>query len=102
MLQYQGYRQLLSWPGFAVWPPFMLLTGNNVMHLDVTEKRQIEESLGASEALFRQVAKNIRDVFFLIDADSNRTLFISSAYEDIWGRSCDSAYASSDSWREAI
>jgi diguanylate cyclase (GGDEF)-like protein/PAS domain S-box-containing protein len=80
----------------------MLLTGNNVMRLDVTEKRQIEESLGASEALFRQVAENIRDVFFLIDADSNRTLFISSAYEDIWGRSCDSAYASSDSWMEAI
>jgi diguanylate cyclase (GGDEF)-like protein/PAS domain S-box-containing protein len=80
----------------------MLLTGNNVMRLDVTEKRQIEESLGASETLFRQVAENIRDVFFLIDADSNRTLFISSAYEDIWGRSCDSAYASSDSWMEAI
>jgi diguanylate cyclase (GGDEF)-like protein/PAS domain S-box-containing protein len=80
----------------------MLLTGNNVMRLDVTEKRQIEESLGASETLFRQVAENIRDVFFLIDADSNRTLFISSAYEDIWGRSCDSAYASSDSWMESI
>src|ERR1700730_7994212 len=80
----------------------MLLTGNNVMHRDVTARRQIEESLGASGALFRQVTESIRDVFFLIDSDSNRTLYISSAYEEIWGRSCENAYASPNSWIEAI
>ena len=64
-----------------------------VMHLDVTAKRQTEESLHASEWRFRQMAENIRDVFFLLDADGDRMLYISPAYEEIWGRSCESVYA---------
>lgn len=76
--------------------------GAVVMHLDVTAERQTEESLRASELLFRQLAENIRDVFFVVDADSNRTLYVSPAYEEIWGRSCESAYANPDSWTEAI
>jgi diguanylate cyclase (GGDEF)-like protein/PAS domain S-box-containing protein len=58
--------------------------------------------LRASESLFRQLAENIRDVFFLLHADSNRTLYVSPAYEEIWGRSCASAYANPNSWAEAI
>src|ERR1700733_1028163 len=73
-----------------------------VMHLDVTAEKQTEESLRASESLFRQLAENIRDVFFLIHADSKRTLYVSPAYEEICGRSCDSAYPNPNSWAEAI
>jgi diguanylate cyclase (GGDEF)-like protein/PAS domain S-box-containing protein len=58
--------------------------------------------LHASESMFRQLAENIRDVFFLLNADSNRTLYVSPAYEEIWGRSCESAYANPGSWAEAI
>jgi diguanylate cyclase (GGDEF)-like protein/PAS domain S-box-containing protein len=76
--------------------------GAVVMHLDVTAERQTEQSLRASESLFRQLAENIRDVFFLVHADSNRTLYVSPAYEEIWGRSCESAYANPNSWAEAI
>ena len=76
--------------------------GAVVMHLDVTAERQAEDSLRASESLLRQIAENISDVFFLIDAQSDRTLYVSPAYEEIWGRSCESAYATADSWIEAI
>ncbi len=76
--------------------------GAVVMHLDVTAERQTEESLRASESRFRQMAENIRDVFFLIDADSNRVLYISPAYEEIWGRTPDSVYADTDAWSESI
>ena len=76
--------------------------GAVVMHVDVTAERQTEESLRVSESRFRQMAENIRDVFFLIDADSNRMLYISPAYEEIWGRSCESLYANPESWTDAI
>jgi diguanylate cyclase (GGDEF)-like protein/PAS domain S-box-containing protein len=69
---------------------------------DVTAEKQTEESLRASESRLRQMAENIRDVFFLIDADSNRVLYISPAYEEIWGRSCESLYANPLSWTEAV
>jgi len=69
---------------------------------DVTERKRTEQNLRDSETRFRQMAENIRDVFFLIDAESNRVLYISPAYEEIWGRSCESVYANADSWTEAI
>src|SRR6266850_4811576 len=68
---------------------------------DVTERKRTEQNLRDSEARFRQMAENIRDVFFLVDAESNRVLYISPAYEEIWGRSCESVYANADSWIEA-
>jgi PAS domain S-box-containing protein len=48
------------------------------------------------------MAENIRDVFFLRDADAKRMLYVSPAYEEIFGRSCQSLYANPSSWSEAI
>ncbi|MEO8670681.1 MAG: EAL domain-containing protein [Tahibacter sp.] len=55
-----------------------------------------------SENKFRQLAENISDVFFLRDAESGRILYISPAFEQIWGRSCASAYANQEAWSDAI
>ncbi|MES1981764.1 MAG: PAS domain S-box protein [Pseudomonadota bacterium] len=63
---------------------------------------QTGENLLTNELRSWQMAENLRDVFFLLDVDSNRILYISPAYEEIWGRSCESAYADPESWTEAI
>jgi len=76
--------------------------GAVVMHMDVTAQQRIKEGLLASELRFRQLAENIRDAFFLLDADGSRMLYVSPAYEEIWGRSCESLYANPESWTEAI
>jgi PAS domain S-box-containing protein len=73
-----------------------------VMHLNVTAERQTSESLHASELRFRQMAENILDVFFLTSAESNHILYVSPAYEAIWGRTCESLYAQPLSWTDAI
>ncbi|MGZ5231822.1 MAG: sensor domain-containing protein [Burkholderiales bacterium] len=78
------------------------LNGAVVMHQDVTAKRLAEESLYATDLQFRQLAETITTVFFLIEVTSNRMLYVSPAYEEIWGRSCDSLYADSGSWADAI
>jgi PAS domain S-box-containing protein len=44
---------------------------------DVTAQRRIEESLRASESRFRQMAENIRDVFFLQNLDSSQIYYVS-------------------------
>jgi PAS domain S-box-containing protein/diguanylate cyclase (GGDEF)-like protein len=79
-----------------------LPNGAVVMHLDVTVERRTAERLGVSEWRFRQMAENIRDVFFLRDVNGDRMLYISPGYEEIWGRSCESLYANPESWSEAI
>ena len=69
---------------------------------DITLERRTEESLRASEARFRQMADNISDAFYLREADGSRMLYISPAYEKIWGRSCESLYADPKSWGDTI
>jgi diguanylate cyclase (GGDEF)-like protein/PAS domain S-box-containing protein len=69
---------------------------------DVTAERRAEESLRASESRFRQMAESIRDVFFLQSLDSSQIYYVSPAYEEIWGRTCESLYANPLSWAESI
>src|SRR5690606_3242093 len=51
---------------------------------------------------FREVTDHIQEVFWLSAPDSAEILYVSPAYETIWGRSRESLYASPRSWYEAI
>ena len=59
---------------------------------DVTERKRAEEELRDRDERFRQLAENIREVFFVVDVGLTKTLYINPAYETIWGRSCQSVY----------
>ncbi len=50
--------------------------------LDTTETSLLE-----SEERFRQMADNIQEIFWMIDAENKKTLYVNSAYETITGRS---------------
>jgi PAS domain S-box-containing protein/diguanylate cyclase (GGDEF)-like protein len=69
---------------------------------DVTERRALHAALEESEKRFRQITEHIPAVFFLADACSGECLYVSPAYERIWGRSCDSVYRSPNSWLDAV
>jgi two-component system cell cycle sensor histidine kinase/response regulator CckA len=56
-----------------------------VVH-DVTEQRRASEAIREREERFQQVAENIREVFFVVDAQFRETVYISPAYEAVWGR----------------
>jgi PAS domain S-box-containing protein len=43
-------------------------------------------ALGESEQRLRQIAENIREVFWLTTIDSGELLYVSPAYESVWGR----------------
>jgi PAS domain S-box-containing protein len=69
---------------------------------DITERKLAEQALQSSEEKFRQLAENIREVFWMMDPASHQVLYVSAAYEQVWGRTCDSLYRNPDSWLEAI
>jgi len=71
------------------------------MH-DITESKKAEEALRASEELFRQLAENIEEVFWVVSPDWKKVFYISPAYEKVWGRSCKSLYDSPISWIDSI
>ena len=66
------------------------------------ENEDAMRQLRASETQFRQIAENIREVFFLGNLDGTQILYVSPGYEELWGRTCASLYADPDSWREAV
>jgi PAS domain S-box-containing protein len=79
-----------------------VVTGAVVVFRDITERREAERLLKDSQERFRQLAEHIREVFWMTDPAKQRMLYVSPGYEEIWGRSCESLYASPQSWLDAI
>lgn len=54
-----------------------------------SEHARAEAALGESEERFRQLAENIREVFWMIDARSGQTLYMSPGVERMYGISAE-------------
>ncbi len=66
------------------------------------ERKEAEVALRESETRFRELAENIQEVFWVADPEKTQKLYLSPAFEKIWGRSCQSAYESPHLWLEAV
>ncbi|MGA9672077.1 MAG: PAS domain S-box protein [Terracidiphilus sp.] len=76
--------------------------GHVGLSADITERKQSLQALQSSEEKFRQLAENIREVFRIVPIAVDESLYVSPAYEQIWGRSMESIYGNPESWREAV
>ena len=54
---------------------------------DITERRKILDEVQEAQAQFQQVTDHIDQVFWITDPAKGQMLFISKAYETLWGRS---------------
>ncbi|MEO6711274.1 MAG: ATP-binding protein [Planctomycetota bacterium] len=66
------------------------------------ESRRQADALRDSEERFRQITENIQETFWMTSPTMEEMLYVSPGYERVWGRSCESLYASPHQWLEAI
>jgi PAS domain S-box-containing protein len=69
---------------------------------DVTKRNRAERTLQESEERFRQLAENIHEAFWITDIEKHEVIYISPAYEVIWGRTCASLYEAPETWLETM
>ncbi|HEU4503857.1 MAG TPA: PAS domain S-box protein [Nitrospira sp.] len=69
---------------------------------NIGDRKKAEEALQKSETRFRQIAETIEEVVWSADPAIGKTLYISPAYERVWGRTCDSLYKDPESFIDSI
>jgi PAS domain S-box-containing protein len=78
------------------------VVGVSAIARDVSAQRRGEQAVVESEERFRQIAENIHQVFWLTDPVKRSILYVSQAYEEIWGRDRRDLLSSPDAWTEAV
>jgi PAS domain S-box-containing protein len=69
---------------------------------DITERKRAEAASRESEERFRQIAESIDEVFWITPPDKTRIIYVSPAYEKMWGYPCAELYANPRHWLAAI
>jgi PAS domain S-box-containing protein len=74
--------------------------------LEAAESRRGQEALRESEERFRQLAESIRACFYITEGrtetTAGRLLYVSPAYERIWGQSTEELYQRPRAWTDSV
>jgi PAS domain S-box-containing protein len=66
------------------------------------ERTRAMEQLQTSEERLRELTETIEDALCILTPARDEVLYVSPAYERIWGRSCESFYEDPSSWFDAV
>ena len=102
-----GETKLLRQDGSALCVEYTAkadyLPGRHVAILrDISRRKEIEEALRGSEARFQQMAGNIQEIFWMLDVETKRVIYVNKAYETITGRPAHLLYENPAAYRELI
>ncbi len=64
--------------------------------------RRVQEVQLDTEERLQQMADNIQEIFWMIDAETTEALYVTAAYETITGRSCQSLLENPTSYEDLI
>jgi len=103
----RGHAELRRRDGQKVYVDYAVaanyMPGQHILVLcNTTERLSAESSLRQSEERFREIADNIQEIFWMIDAQTKEVLFVTPAYETVTGYSRAGLFSDRISYREII
>ncbi len=72
------------------------------LNQEINGRQQAEKEYHQIENRFREMADNIREVFWLFDWIEQKVIYVSPAYEVIWDRSVENLYNRYEEWGNSI
>lgn len=69
---------------------------------DIGDRKRNETALREIETRFRQLTQSINEVFFVRELDTGKMIYVSPAYETIWGRPVSTIYKNTFDFIEHI
>ena len=72
------------------------------LQLEINKRKIIQLELDRSEKFIHQFAENIEDVFWQINPEMDKIIYVSPAYEKVWGKTLESCYANPQQWFDSI
>ncbi|MCF8061908.1 MAG: PAS domain S-box protein [Deltaproteobacteria bacterium] len=91
-----------DWSLQPVWDDRGGVSGVLLGLMDVTDRVKAEQERSEGERKFRLLAETIEDVFWMSKPGITDMLYVSPAYEKVWGRSVESLYAVPRSFIDAV
>jgi PAS domain S-box-containing protein len=84
--------------------PFSIDKNNYLLFTfdDITQQKRLETELQKSEEKYRQLAEDISAVLWVVSPKWDKLHYINAAYEDVWGKSCQSLYDAPTSWLDSV
>lgn len=73
-----------------------------LIHQQSIKNKKTLSVLKNNEILLRQFTENITPIFWEVDPQSGKILYVSPSYEKIWERSTDSLYLNPKSWLDSV
>ncbi len=76
--------------------------GSLAVVTDITLLKEAEAALRTSEQRFRQLAENVKEVFFIVSSDWDTVLYVNPAFKDVWLREEEEWYDNPLLWLESV
>jgi PAS domain S-box-containing protein len=99
----QQIKTQTTWFGAVLFICLTLISLLGLTLLRAKEQRAgLHEQLRLSQQRFMQLAENIDEIFWLEDVKENKVLYVSPAFEKIWGRSNKEVLENIEIWFEHV
>lgn len=98
----QGEVRWTQWNNRAIFDEHGCFIEFQTVGRDITERKQAEAALQASETRFRQLAEAVQEGFFVYEINSAHYSYVNSAYKAIIGVSPDPSHLKMSYWLNNI